>query len=113
MEKELTFGESVVGINFNPSKNKDVDAIKKLFAEVITYLHSIQENQICSPNKRSFLDVAITNTITAQMWAVKGAVEDIYIPISGVPNRADAQAELGGVQMNPNTPYQPKLPLEN
>lgn len=70
MSEETTIGKKLVGLNFNPSGNDEVDAIKKVFADVVDLLLRKQMSadgpivgQLCSE--------AIGHALTAQMWAVK------------------------------------------
>lgn len=66
----MTFGGKAVGIDFNPSNNHEVFAIKDKFADAIDYLNDLRaaaEN----PEVKRMLSVAITEAQTAQMWAVK------------------------------------------
>lgn len=67
---QLTFGEKAVGLSFNPSNNPLVDAIKRQYADVIDMLNTAREVTPNGEVKRQ-LSVAITETQTAQMWAVK------------------------------------------
>ena len=73
---EETFGEDAVGLNYMeeyPSRY-NVSRIKKLYAEIIDLLNG---ERLCDgldkhPEKDRYLSVAITETQTAQMWAIKG-----------------------------------------
>jgi hypothetical protein len=67
--REMTFGERACGVSFNPGGREDVDLIKRKFAEVVDMLneHRIDAN----PEIGRMLSIAITETQTAQMWAVK------------------------------------------
>ena len=66
----MTFGERAVGVSFNPSQNKDVALVKECYAEVIDFLNEARTKSQDAEVKR-MLSVAITETQTAQMWAVK------------------------------------------
>ncbi len=68
--RELTFGEIAVGLTFNPSKDTFVDDVKRKYAAVIDQLHSARTNSTNGERTR-MLSIAITETQTAQMWAVK------------------------------------------
>jgi hypothetical protein len=62
-----SYGEKAVGLDFNPSGDKDVEKVKKLYAEIIDMLavnHADGE-------KSRLYHIAITQAQTAQMWAVK------------------------------------------
>ncbi len=75
--REMTYGEKAVGLTFNPGNNPDVDAVKKLYAEIIDSLNDkvVAEQNAADhvPNgeKIRLFKVAITEAQTAQMWAVK------------------------------------------
>lgn len=68
--RELTFGERAVGLTFNPSKDPFVDDIKRSYAKTIDMLNSARESTQDKERAR-MLSIAITETQTAQMWAVK------------------------------------------
>ena len=36
-ERKLTFGEKAVGLTFNPSRDVNVNKVKKLYAEIICH----------------------------------------------------------------------------
>lgn len=67
----MTYGETAVGITFNPSGDPSVDKIKKLYAEIIDICDTIRTNQPPNDEKRRLFSIAITEAQTAQMWAVK------------------------------------------
>jgi hypothetical protein len=71
-QREMTFGEKVCGVSFNPGGNTDVDAIKIAFAAIIDYLHQSRLKTTNVETKRMY-SIAITEAQTAQMWAVKAA----------------------------------------
>lgn len=68
--RELSFGERAVGLSFNPGGNQAVNDIKRAYADVIDYLNNARNKSTDSEVKR-MLSVAITESQTAQMWAVK------------------------------------------
>jgi hypothetical protein len=73
--RPFTFGEDAVGVNFNPSNNRKVEEIKFLYAKIIDILDDMRrsdEQPDRHPEKNRYLSIAITETQTAQMWAVKG-----------------------------------------
>lgn len=68
-----TFGDKAVGRSFNPSGNLRVDRLKALYAEIID-ICAAGRAQAGTPSEAGRLySVAITETQTAQMWAVKAA----------------------------------------
>ncbi len=68
--RELTFGEKAVGLSFNPGGNQAVNEIKRAYADIIDYLNNARNKSTDSEVTR-MLSVAITESQTAQMWAVK------------------------------------------
>lgn len=69
-ERELTYGEKAVGINFNPGGNEKVNKVKALYAEIIDELNNLRSKTAASEELR-LIAIAITEAQTAQMWAVK------------------------------------------
>lgn len=68
-DKSLTFGEQAVGLTFNPSGDEKVTELKKHFAAIIDILNDDRGNE--RDERARLASVAITETQTAQMWAVK------------------------------------------
>jgi len=66
----MSYGESAVGLTFNPSGSPDVDECKRAFAEIIDNLFDAREGVKDGEHKRLY-SIAITEAQTAQMWAVK------------------------------------------
>lgn len=66
----LTFGQKAVGLNFNPSGDDAVGKVKQKFADAIDQLNDLRNTTTNSEVKR-MCSVAITESQTAQMWAVK------------------------------------------
>jgi len=69
-ELTLTDGMKAVGLDFNPSGNPMVRALKEQYADVIDNLMSARELTEKGDVKR-MLSLAITETQSACMWAVK------------------------------------------
>ena len=69
-QRPLTFGERACGVSFNPGGSMEVAVIKQLYAGLVDALHKRREETTDNEVKR-MLSVAITETQTAQMWAVK------------------------------------------
>jgi len=72
-QRELTFGERAVGLNFNPSvgdTNIAVNDIKTKAAAFIDKCNQLRDLTDNGEMKRMY-SVAITEAQTAQMWAVK------------------------------------------
>lgn len=69
-ERQLSFGEKAVGLSFNPSQNVEVEKIKRQYADIIDNLNNLRE-KAQSPDEGRMLSLAITESQSAQMWAVK------------------------------------------
>jgi hypothetical protein len=71
MDKELTFGQRLMGINFNPSKDPKVDKVKALMAEVA----DIVESNVLDGEQDYLYNlvrgIALKELLLAQMSAVK------------------------------------------
>ena len=65
-----TYGEQAVGLSFNPSGDKDVEMVKRLFAEIIDFCND-KRNAATDGERKRLYSVAITEAQTAQMWAIK------------------------------------------
>lgn len=71
VERDLTFGEAAVGLNFNPGGDEKVNKVKALYAEIIDLCNDLRTES--GPGEKGrLLSVAITEAQGAQMWAVKG-----------------------------------------
>jgi hypothetical protein len=68
---DLTFGEKAVGLSFNPSGDKDVEATKRAFAIIIDNLNGLRSQSTHDKEKARLCSIAITEAQAAQMWAVK------------------------------------------
>lgn len=68
-DRELTFGEKAVGLDFNPSGSDAVAEIKQGFADLIDGMNNLRNNS--TGEKARLASVAITELQAAQMWAVK------------------------------------------
>lgn len=71
-DRELTYGEKAVGLNFNPSNDPVVQSIKIRYANAIDELDYLRSYSEDGEQKR-LLSIAITEAQAAQMWAVKAA----------------------------------------
>ena len=67
---EQTFGQKAVGLSFNPSGDDAVGTCKQKFADSNDQLHELR-NSTTSGEVKRLASVAITETQSAQMWAVK------------------------------------------
>ena len=72
-ERELTFGEKLVGLNFNPSADDKVAQAKTLFAQAADLLEEEyrEKNLGGSPLSSKLYDHAIGEVLNAQMNVVK------------------------------------------
>ena len=70
MENTLTFGQRACGVSFNPGGNTAVALIKAQFAATVDMLNDARMGAT-DPEVKRMLSIAITETQTAQMWAVK------------------------------------------
>jgi hypothetical protein len=74
MNPELTTGEKMVGIEFNPANNSRVTKVKELYAEIINEIEAEFEERVeIGPTALSqfFHTFAKQQAVTAQMAAVK------------------------------------------
>jgi hypothetical protein len=69
--KILSFGELLVGIEFNPSNNDKVAKVKNLMAEIANIVLEEYNAEGKSPIKSLLFDHAIGEIVSAQMAAVK------------------------------------------
>lgn len=70
-EKILSFGEILVGIEFNPSNDDKVAKVKQLMAEVANIMKDAYNDNPKSPVKSLLFDHAVGEIVNAQMSAVK------------------------------------------
>ena len=66
---ELTIGQKLCGVGFNPGGNESVANLKQAFADALDKV--IEQAKDVSPAQVKMFDKAIDDLITAQMWAVK------------------------------------------
>lgn len=69
--RELTFGEKLVGITFNPSNDDIVHKLKSKYAEIIDMMNESRKIESINPEYQRYISIAITEAQTAQMRAVK------------------------------------------
>jgi hypothetical protein len=69
--KILSFGELLVGIEFNPSNDDKVAKVKQLMAEVANILKDAYSEEQKSPLKSLLFDHAVGELVNAQMSVVK------------------------------------------
>lgn len=69
-QQQLTFGQKAVGLPLNPSGDSAVEKARLKFADVIDQLNELRDATDSVEVKR-MCSIAITESQTAQMWAVK------------------------------------------
>jgi hypothetical protein len=69
--KVLTFGEELIGIEFNTENDSEVFKVKKMIAEVLNILKEDYNKEEKSPAKSFLFDHALGELISAQMAVVK------------------------------------------
>jgi alpha-galactosidase len=69
--RELTFGEKLVGITFNPSSDDKVAKAKALFAEAADLLMEEMSGRETSPLSKTIKEAAVADILRAQMMVVK------------------------------------------
>jgi hypothetical protein len=67
----LTFGEKLVGLSFNPSKDSDVDTAKRLCAQLADLVHSKFDRAEQTEVSRHLYSHTIGEILNAQMNVVK------------------------------------------
>ena len=73
-QRELSFGEKAMGVNFNPSGDEKVAKLKALYAEIADILNDDRgENR---DERARVASVASTEAQGAQMWAVKAVTTE-------------------------------------
>ena len=71
-ERELTFGEKLVGITFNPSGDEKINRAKELCAELADLLYQDYDNREEVTDFYDYLyEHAVGEILNAQMNAVK------------------------------------------
>ena len=69
--KVLSFGELLVGIEFNPSNDDKVAKVKSLMAEAANIMLEAYDSEGKSPIKSLLFDHAVGEIVNAQMAVVK------------------------------------------
>jgi hypothetical protein len=69
--RDLTFGEKLVGINFNPSADDKVAKAKRLCAELADLLNEHNESKERSQDSQRLFSHAVGEILNAQMNVVK------------------------------------------
>lgn len=65
-----TYGQSLVGIQFNPANDTGVNKVKQQFADIIDKMDALR-SETNNPEVKRLASIAITEAQGAQMWAVK------------------------------------------
>ena len=70
--RELTFGEKLVGLTFNPSGDEKVQRAKELCAELVDLVYDdLANEEVISHLKSQLYEHAIGEILNAQMNVVK------------------------------------------
>ena len=71
----LSYGQKLVGLNFNPSELTTVDTVKKLSAQLIDTVKSVEndsaEHGTLNSTRQLLIDNAVLKVLDAQMAVVK------------------------------------------
>lgn len=70
-QPELSYGQKLVGINFNPSADDKVSQVKNLCAQLADIVNNHWENKEHTRLENQLYDHAIGEILNAQMNAVK------------------------------------------
>lgn len=69
--RQMTYGEKLVGITFNPSGDDKVNRAKALCAELADLLHDDYKSSETTPLKNQLYNHAMGEILNAQMNVVK------------------------------------------
>ena len=69
--KVLSFGEQLIGIEFNPTNDTGVAKVKELYAEAANILKESYTSSPGNPVKSLLFDHAVGELVSAQMAVVK------------------------------------------
>lgn len=69
--RQMTFGEKLVGLTFNPSNDDKVSKAKRLCADLADLLYDDQKNSETSELKKVLLPATYAEILNAQMNVVK------------------------------------------
>lgn len=67
----MTFGQTAVGLTFNPSGDEAVTKCKQGFADLIDQMNDLRNSENVTPGQARHASTAITMLEDAQMRAVK------------------------------------------
>ena len=70
-DRALTYGEKLVGLNFNPSGDARVTVLKQAFSRIIDMCNDSLEG--ADDTEQALWLEAIRKSLAAQMWCVKAA----------------------------------------
>lgn len=68
---DFTFGEKLVGLDFNPSKDGNVGRVKELFAEIADILNKEKNSKDGSDLSNLLFNHSVGEIINSQMSVVK------------------------------------------
>ena len=89
MTDTISVGSALVGKNFNPSQNPDVEAIKTMYAAIIDMITD-HGKRATNAQTAAIYNQATIEAITAQMWAVKAVTWVEPVPVEAPEQENDA-----------------------
>lgn len=69
MTTELTIGQKLAGVQFNPTGDETIASLKQSFADVLDKVIATAAG--ADPLQTKMYDKVVDDIMTAQMWAVK------------------------------------------
>lgn len=73
MGDDLTFGQKLVGVNFNPGQDENVTKIKDAAAAFVDTIVAVNGGLEVDPFQQTLFDEAVKQALIVQMVAVKAA----------------------------------------
>jgi len=70
-QREMTFGEKLVGITFNPANDDKVAKAKMLCAELMDLVNKERENRLTTPLETILYNHTVGEILNCQMNVVK------------------------------------------
>lgn len=69
-EKQLTKGQELVGVTFNPSNSEKVDRVKQLYSEIADIVYEMLDERE-TVEGINVCNTALEKIVTAKMWTVE------------------------------------------
>jgi len=73
--QELTRGQKLVGVSFNPSKDNRVDVIKDLYSKIADEIYALRDEKTLTESQR-VCDVALDKLVSAKMWSIESIFKE-------------------------------------